>query len=138
MHFGNLCFFLDDSLPLQVTPSYDMLPMMYRPAGNGAVVPRDFRVAVPLPADLLIWRQVAGWAEDYWQRVSVEALVSDGLRKPTGQPLLQHAIVTIPIAKGRGRTVGEFEASAQDVTTAMFKWQAPIEALSGRGTAEGR
>jgi serine/threonine protein kinase HipA of HipAB toxin-antitoxin module len=28
MHFGNLAFFLNDTLPFRVTPAYDMLPML--------------------------------------------------------------------------------------------------------------
>ncbi len=28
MHFGNLSFFVDGQLPFQLTPNYDMLPML--------------------------------------------------------------------------------------------------------------
>jgi hypothetical protein len=81
MHFGNLCFFLDGALPLQVTPSYDMLPMMYRPASHGAVVPREFVAAVPTPDDLPCWRRTAAWAETYWQRVSEHPDISEDFRR---------------------------------------------------------
>lgn len=70
MHFGNLGFFLDDALPLQLAPSYDMLPMLYRPAANGSLVPREYQPPTPLPAALAHWQQAAAWAATYWQRVA--------------------------------------------------------------------
>jgi len=71
MHFGNLCFFLDDALPLRLTPNYDMLPMMYRPASSGALVPREYAAAVPTPADMACWREAATWAAQFWSEVAV-------------------------------------------------------------------
>jgi hypothetical protein len=76
MHFGNLAFFLDDALPLELTPNYDMLPMMYRPAASGAVVGREFTVATPTPADLAVWSLASGWAVSFWQRVAEDAGIS--------------------------------------------------------------
>lgn len=81
MHFGNLGFYLDEALPLQLAPSYDMLPMLYRPASNGAVVPRSFEPPPPLPATLSSWRQAAAWAESYWQRVAHHQAISDDFRR---------------------------------------------------------
>lgn len=81
MHFGNLGFYLDEALPLQLAPSYDMLPMLYRPASNGAVVPRTFEPPPPLPATLSSWRQAAAWAENYWQRVAHHQAISDDFRR---------------------------------------------------------
>jgi hypothetical protein len=69
MHFGNLSFFLDNALPLQLTPNYDMLPMLYRPASSGELVSREFQPPVPIPADVSFWTKAAVWAEMYWQRV---------------------------------------------------------------------
>lgn len=80
MHFGNLSFFLDDTLPMAVTPSYDMLPMLYRPASNGALPPRVFQPAVPTPGDMHYWQSAVRWAETYWTRVSQHANVSEGFR----------------------------------------------------------
>jgi hypothetical protein len=80
MHFGNLSFFLDNALPLLLTPSYDMLPMLYRPASSGEVVAREFQVPVPTPAILPVWRTVAAWAETYWQRVAAHAEISHDFR----------------------------------------------------------
>ncbi len=76
MHFGNLGFFLDDALPLQLAPSYDMLPMLYRPAANGSLVPRDYQPPTPLPAALMHWRQAAAWAATYWRNVAQHLEIS--------------------------------------------------------------
>lgn len=78
MHFGNLSFFFDDTLPMAVTPSYDMLPMLYRPASNGAIPPRVFQPAVPSPGDMTYWLCAARWAVIYWTRVSQHAEISEG------------------------------------------------------------
>lgn len=81
MHFGNLSFFLDDALPLGLTPSYDMLPMLYRPASNGAVLAREYRPAVPTPGEMDLWAMTAGWAQDYWERVAAHDEVSIDFRQ---------------------------------------------------------
>jgi len=81
MHFGNLSFFLDDALPLRLTPSYDMLPMMYRPASSGELVARRFQPSAPLTDDLAAWNAVAGWAELYWQQVADHPDISDDFRE---------------------------------------------------------
>lgn len=77
MHFGNLGFFLADGLPLEPAPGYDMLPMLYRPAVNGAIVPRTLAPELPLPADLPHWRTAAAWASLFWQRVAQHPEISD-------------------------------------------------------------
>lgn len=84
MHFGNLGFFLGDSLPLQLAPSYDMLPMLYRPAANGSIVPREYQPPPPLPAALVYWRQAVAWAVTYWQRVAQHPQISADFRRTAG------------------------------------------------------
>jgi hypothetical protein len=78
MHAGNLAFFLDDSLPLQVTPSYDMLPMLWAPGAQGEIVNRRFAPAPPVPSLQEPWRFAAAMAEDFWLRVSDDRLLSPG------------------------------------------------------------
>ncbi len=76
MHFGNLAFFLDDTLPFRVTPAYDMLPMLWAPGSQGEMVARDFAPAPPIPALTGAWREAAVWAEDFWQRVAADSRLS--------------------------------------------------------------
>ena len=76
MHFGNLAFFLDDALPLQVAPAYDMLPMLWAPGSQGEWVERQFAPAPPLPAMIGPWREAVGWAEIFWQRVAADSRLS--------------------------------------------------------------
>lgn len=81
MHFGNLGFFLGDTLPLQLAPSYDMLPMLYRPAASGTVVARAFDPPPPTPAALPYWREAAALASLYWQRVAAHSGISGDFRR---------------------------------------------------------
>ncbi|RDD81041.1 type II toxin-antitoxin system HipA family toxinoxin YjjJ [Dyella tabacisoli] len=84
MHFGNFAFFLDDALPLTPCPSYDMLPMLYRPASNGSLPPRNYQPPPPLPAALSHWQQAATWAAMFWQRVIGHPDVSEDFRRIAG------------------------------------------------------
>jgi hypothetical protein len=81
MHFGNLSFFLDDALPLQLTPSYDMLPMLYRPTSSGELIAREFRMPTPTPAGSFYWSTAAAWAELYWKRVAEHDEISGDFRQ---------------------------------------------------------
>jgi len=80
MHYGNLSFFLDDALPLALCPSYDMLPMQYRPGTSGNLPMATLQARPPRPDVLAPWRQSAAWAADYWRRVSEHAQISDAFR----------------------------------------------------------
>ena len=73
MHPGNISFFLTDSLAFRPTPAYDMLPMLWAPGPQGEIVPRRFAPAPPVPAMEDPWRQAAALAEDFWERVSADA-----------------------------------------------------------------
>lgn len=78
MHFGNLAFFLTDTLPLRVTPAYDMLPMLWSPGNQGELIERRFAPAPPVPAMTEAWREAEGWAEGFWARVADGGRLSDG------------------------------------------------------------
>jgi len=84
MHFGNLAFFLEDTLPLRVTPSYDMLPMPWSPGSQGEIIERQFAPAPPLPSMTEPWREAAGWAEDFWSRVAEDARLSPEFARIAG------------------------------------------------------
>jgi hypothetical protein len=76
MHFGNLAFWLDDTLPFQVAPAYDMLPMLWAPGLQGEIVARTFAPAPPIPAAREPWREALGWAAEFWERVVADARLS--------------------------------------------------------------
>lgn len=80
MHSGNLAFWLDDSGPLQVAPTYDMLPMLWAPAAGGELVPRRFAPQPPTPAQAESWAIAAGWAVTFWSRVAADSMVSEDFR----------------------------------------------------------
>lgn len=82
MHFGNLSFYLDDALPLRLTPTYDMLPMLWRPGAQGEIAARELTLTPPLPADIDDgWNDVARWAMDFWQRVADDARIAPDFRQ---------------------------------------------------------
>ena len=101
MHFGNLAFWLDDTLPFRVAPAYDMLPMLWAPGPQGEIVERTFAPAPPLPATREIWQETATWAVAFWENVAADARLSPGflvfaegarafvqrLRERVGRPL---------------------------------------------------
>jgi HipA-like C-terminal domain len=76
MHAGNLAFFLGDTLPLPVTPCYDMLPMLWAPGAQGEIVKRRFAPAPPGPSLLDPWRDAAAMALDFWNRVAADSRLS--------------------------------------------------------------
>ena len=76
MHFGNLAFWLEDTLPFQLAPAYDMLPMLWAPGLQGEIVERTFCPAPPLPVAQEQWREAMGWAAEFWDRVAADSRLS--------------------------------------------------------------
>ena len=70
MHLGNAALTLSDTRPLALAPAYDMLPMLFRPAGNGEVVERTFTVVPPVPGQHAEWSQAAHAAVRFWALVA--------------------------------------------------------------------
>lgn len=87
MHPGNLSFFLTGSLPLAVTPAYDMLPMLWAPGAQGEITPRRFTPAPPIPAMEQPWRQAAAMAEDFWTAVSADERTTPDFSRITAESL---------------------------------------------------
>lgn len=85
MHFGNLAFFLDDTLPLRLAPSYDMLPMLWAPTAGHASPSPAFLPVPPLPEEAAIWGEAAVAAFDFWRRVSADDAVSPAFREIAGR-----------------------------------------------------
>lgn len=80
MHPGNLSFFLGTTRPLALAPIYDMLPMLYRPASNAEIVPRQFEPPLPLPGQRAAWETACVPALDCWERIASDARVSLAFR----------------------------------------------------------
>lgn len=81
MHLGNLSFRLSPLVSgahtqLQLTPAYDMLPMLYAPLSGGEVPIRAFEPALPLPREREAWRIACGAAILFWETASGDPRVS--------------------------------------------------------------
>ena len=76
MHFGNLAFWLDDTLPFRVAPAYDMLPMLWAPGLQGEIAERTLSPAPPLPAAREQWLEALAWASVFWARVAADPRLS--------------------------------------------------------------
>jgi hypothetical protein len=87
MHFGNLSFWLDDTLPFRVAPIYDMLPMLWAPSAQGEILERPFSPLPPVPADRALWQDSALLAEPFWARASADAQLSEPFRQRAGECL---------------------------------------------------
>jgi hypothetical protein len=80
MHFGNLSFWLDDTLPFRPAPAYDMLPMAWAPSVQGELFERSYAPRPPLPSAAAEWNEAAEWAMDFWRRVIADESISDVFR----------------------------------------------------------
>jgi hypothetical protein len=81
-HLGNLSFFAEEGRELALTPTpvYDMLPMVFAPAGAD-VIERPFAPQGPSAANLHLWPEAARHARAYWARLSKEKGLSAGFRR---------------------------------------------------------
>lgn len=79
-HYGNISLLIQDD-DWVLSPTYDMLPMLYAPVG-GELVARDFLARPPQPtaATLSQWDQARALAQLFWQAVAADARVSEGFR----------------------------------------------------------
>ena len=79
-HYGNISLVLDGD-DWALSPTYDMLPMLYAPVA-GELVARDFaqRALQPSAATLSEWAQAQALAQRFWQAVAQDARVSAPFR----------------------------------------------------------
>jgi DNA-binding Lrp family transcriptional regulator len=79
-HYGNISLLLADD-DWTLSPTYDMLPMLYAPVG-GELVTRDFAAEPlrPTAATLPEWAQAQTLAAAFWQAAAEDARVSTGFR----------------------------------------------------------
>jgi len=81
MHYGNISLFLDNTRPLSLVPSYDMLPMLYRPDVEGELPARQFTPPPPLPEIRPLWECASLMAETFWGRVAGAPIISDPFKQ---------------------------------------------------------
>lgn len=79
-HYGNISLILRND-DWTLSPTYDMLPMLYAPIG-GELVERDFaaRPLQPTAATLPEWAQARTLAKTFWQAAASDKRVSEGFR----------------------------------------------------------
>jgi hypothetical protein len=79
-HYGNISFLLQDD-DWRLSPTYDMLPMLYAPV-KGELVERDFasRKLQPTSHTLAVWPQAKQLAQQFWQSVAADTRVSDAFK----------------------------------------------------------
>ena len=80
MHYGNVSLFLDRARPLALAPTYDMVPMLYRPDSEGYFPNDPILPPPPLPETRDLWLQAEGLAEVFWSRLASSESVSAGFR----------------------------------------------------------
>lgn len=84
MHLGNVSLELRSRRPLTLAPIYDMLPMRWRPAATGEVVPPerapDWRPPLPLPHESEDWIVAADLALRFWQEAAATERISEDFR----------------------------------------------------------
>jgi len=86
-HYGNISLLIQDD-DWVLSPTYDMLPMLYAPVA-GELVARDFaaRPLQPTAATLPEWQQARELAATFWQAAATDARVSEGFRQVAAENL---------------------------------------------------
>ena len=79
-HYGNISLLLESD-DWTLSPTYDMLPMLYAPVG-GELVARDFsaRPLQPTAATLPHWQQALILAENFWRSAANDERISAEFR----------------------------------------------------------
>jgi hypothetical protein len=80
MHRSNTSLWFGDSLPFELTPSYDMLPMLFAPGPQGNFGDRLFSPRPPLPAIAEVWSEAARPSSEFWDLVAADDRVSSDFR----------------------------------------------------------
>jgi hypothetical protein len=80
MHRSNTSLWFGDTLPFALTPSYDMLPMLFAPNSQGDIVERRLSPRPPSPLLAAVWPQAAAAASEFWSLVSDEPRLSADFR----------------------------------------------------------
>lgn len=89
-HYGNISLLLDDD-DWTLSPTYDMLPMLYAPVG-GELVQRDFATAgkpQPTSATLPEWARAQALAVVFWRTVAADERISAGFRAIAAENIIK-------------------------------------------------
>lgn len=70
MHYGNVSLHLLPDRPLPLAPTYDMVPMLYRPNLEGRFSSEPLPPVSPPPETLPLWTCAAEMARQYWGELS--------------------------------------------------------------------
>ena len=85
MHFGNVSLGIEAPPPFELSPTYDMLPMLHAPGVQGERPQRAFNPRPPLPTLSDVWPEAAAAAALFWGRAEADARLSDGFRREAGR-----------------------------------------------------
>lgn len=81
MHPGNLSFFTKNGFKLDnITPVYDMLPMLYYPRQNQMLTPR-YQPKLPLPENKKSWQKAVQFALEFWRKAARDNRISKEFQK---------------------------------------------------------
>jgi len=80
MHRANASFWFGDGPLFELTPFYDMLPMLYAPGSQGDLSERNFSPRPPVAAVMDVWFAAAAAAVEFWERAVAEPRLSEAFR----------------------------------------------------------
>ncbi len=80
MHYGNVSLFFGDVKPLALAPTYDMVPMQYRPDIEGRLPAEAVAPSLPSPEVASLGARAASLARAFWERMSREEPISPDFR----------------------------------------------------------
>jgi hypothetical protein len=78
MHYGNVSLILQGRRPVKLAPSYDMLPMAYRPAVDGTLPTRH---ELPRLGSTPATVRAVELAAEFWRRVAGSGNITAGFRE---------------------------------------------------------
>ena len=76
MHYGNVSLFISPDRLLSLAPTYDMVPMQYRPNQEGQLPNKILNPQPPPPEARPVWARAAEAARQYWQTLADAPLLS--------------------------------------------------------------
>lgn len=84
MHLGNVSFLSDGESLLELSPTYDMLPMLYAPQQN-QLVEREFTPPLPRVSEAPFWTEALAAAREFWVQVQQHPRISESFKRVTAE-----------------------------------------------------